>query len=285
MSSSQAMGYFAPPAPMGPPPPMAPPPPAPPVPVMPASAYGAAGPITYTPTPTVPGQQPVATWDTWVPTSQADPYVAGMRTSGSALAALIGAPKAAINAKWNGMLNARRAAGLTKMNKTLSAASKSQSAKETFMAGKTFGAAKASVKGPGLLGAFRGTFLSLGNIARAVGSAALFAVPIAVVTNFLDFQAGKINEQQRNALIVADVGGYTATGATSSLIGGFVGTLAGPMVGTIVGVAAGFGLGWVYEKYIRPRWGDMVRNAMYATQPVVTPPIVTPPYNPYPPPK
>jgi hypothetical protein len=166
------------------------------------------------------------------------------------------------------------------MNKTLYAASKSTAAKETYMAGKTFGAAKAGVKGPGLLGAFKGTFLSVGNIARAVGSAAIFAVPIAVVTNFLDYQAGKITEQQRNALIVADVGGYTATGATSSLIGGFVGSLAGPMVGTVVGVAAGFGLGWVYEKYIRPRWGDMVRNALYAQQPVTPTPV-----NPYPPPK
>lgn len=275
--SQNVMGYFAPPpAPVAP---VAPPPP--------PTPYGNAGPATtaWTTTPTAPGQQPVATWDTWVPTSHADPYVAGMRTSASGLAALTGAAKAATNAKWNSMMAARQAAGLAKTSKTLQTAGASAASKATYMSGKGFGAAKAAVKSPGIASAFRHTFLSVGNIARAIGGAAIIAVPLSLITNFLDFQAGKITEQQRNALILADVGGYTVTGASASLIGGFVGTtFLGPMVGTVVGVAAGFGLGWVYEKFIRPRWGEMVRNALYAT-PVTPPPVVTPPVTPYPPPK
>ncbi len=279
--SQNVMGYFAPPpAPVAP---LAPPPPPLPYGAGPVAApYGA-----YTAAPTVPGQQPVATWDTWVPTSHADPYVAGMRTSASGLAALTGAAKAATNAKWAAMLAARKGAGLAKTSKTLLAAGRNASSKQAYMSGKmAIGGAKTAVKGPGLMGAFRHTFLSVGNIARAIGGAAIIAIPLSLITNFLDFQAGKINEQQRNALIVADIGGYTVTGASASLIGGFVGTtFLGPMVGTVVGVAAGFGLGWVYEKFIRPRWGEMVRNALYAT-PVAPPPVVTPtPVDPYPLPK
>lgn len=279
--SQNVMGYFAPPpAPVAP---VAPPPP--------PSPYGAAGPVptapygAYSTTPTVPGQQPVATWDTWVPTSQADPYVAGMRTSASGLAALTGAAKAATNAKWGAMMAARKGAGLAKASKTLMAAGRNAASKEAYMSGKmAIGGAKTAVKSPGIVGAFRHTFLSVGNIARAIGGAAIVAIPLSLITNFLDFQAGKITEQQRNALIVADIGGYTVTGASASLIGGFVGTtFLGPMVGTVVGVAAGFGLGWVYEKFIRPRWGEMVRNALYA-QPT-PPPVVTPPVDPYPLPK
>ena len=278
--SQNVMGYFAPPpAPVAP---VAPPPPAP-------LPYGSAGTnpyTTYSTTPTVPGQQPVATWDTWVPTSQADPYVAGMRTSASGLAALTGAATAATNAKWAAMMAARKGAGLAKSSKTLMAAGRNAASKNAYMSGKmAIGGAKTAVKGPGIVGAFRHTFLSVGNIARAIGGAAIIAVPLSLITNFLDFQAGKITEKQRNALIVADIGGYTVTGASASLIGGFVGTtFLGPMVGTVVGVAAGFGLGWVYEKFIRPRWGELVHNALYAT-PVAPPPVVPDPVSPYPLPK
>lgn len=269
--SQNVMGYYAPlPAPVAP---VAPPPPPPPAP------YGNAGPVTaWSTTPTAPGQQPIATWDTFVPTSAADPYVAGMRTSASGLAALTGASAAATNAKWGAMMAARKGAGLAKSSKTLVAAGRNAASKQAYMSGKmAIGGAKTAVKSPGLFGAFRHTFLSLGNVARAVGGAAIIAVPLSLITNFLDFQAGKITEQQRNALIVADIGGYTVTGASASLIGGFVGTtFLGPMVGTAVGVAAGFGLGWVYEKFVRPRWGEMVRNALYAT-PTAPPPVVTPP--------
>jgi hypothetical protein len=125
----------------------------------------------------------------------------------------------------------------------------------------------------GVGSAFRHTFLSIGNVARAIGGAAIVAVPISLITNFLDYQSGKINEQQRNALIVADTAGYTATGATATLVGGAVGsTFLGPVIGTMVGVGAGFALGWVYEKFIRPQWGRMVQSAIYDRPPVQTVP-------------
>ena len=53
-------------------------------------------------------------------------------------------------------------------------------------------------------------------------------------------------------------------------------TALGGMAGTVVGIAAGLGLGWVYEKFIRPRWGDMVHNALYAGTPAPQPTVPTP---------
>lgn len=236
----------------------------------------AVAPQAYTSTPTTPGQAPIATSDTWVPTSFSDPYVAGLRTSASALVAINGAKSVSTMARWNSMLaargvaargsaNAARAAGrgarsMTKMTKQMAAA-------------KSIGAKAQLTKGinAGVGGAIKSMF-SLGNIARSIGSSALFAVPMSLVTNFIDWKCGKIDEHQRNSLIVADALGYTVTGASASLIGGAVGsTFLGPGFGTVIGIAAGFGLGWVYEKFIRPTWGKMVSNAMYAGPAPVTP--------------
>ena len=67
---ANVMGYYqAPAAPMAPP--------VPPAPQVPQVA-GAATPVA----PAAPtGYQQVASWDTWKPTSNSDPYVAGMRTA------------------------------------------------------------------------------------------------------------------------------------------------------------------------------------------------------------
>ncbi|MEB3328383.1 MAG: hypothetical protein VKQ33_04030 [Candidatus Sericytochromatia bacterium] len=266
----QVMGYFNPPTPQ-------------------AVSQGAVGaPASFGmansdgSTPTPPGLQPIASWDTWVPTSAADPYVAGVRTSASALAAVTGASAAAVNARFavakglklggarvsaSAARFAGRATTAAKLPKGMQAAS-TVAQKAQFTQGVRAGVGSA----------FRHTFLSAGNVARAIGGAAVLAVPISLVTNFLDFHAGKINVQQRNALIVADTAGYTATGATATLVGGVVGsTFLGPALGTLVGVAAGFGLGYVYEKFIRPQWGEWVRTTLYA-QP--TPPEPVDPYLP-----
>jgi hypothetical protein len=244
-----------------------------------------AAPVAVSAVPTAPGQQPISTTDTWVQTSNSDPYVAGMRTSGSALAAMRGAKSVATMARWNTMLAARSTAA-----KGASAAARAAGRKvgtmakmtKQMQAAKSIGAKAELTKGinAGVGGAVRQSFFSLGNIARSIGSSALFAVPMSLITNFLDWKAGKINEEQRNTLIVADAIGYTATGAGASLVGGAIGsTFLGPGVGTVLGIAAGFGFGWVYEKFIRPTWGQMVHNAMYATPaPVPTPtPTPTPP--------
>jgi hypothetical protein len=230
-------------------------------------------------TPYYNGQAPASTSDTWVPTSFSDPYIAGIRTSGSAMAAMRGAKTVATMSRWNSLLAARsvaargansaaRAAGrsvgtMAKMTKQMANA-KSVADKSVLVKDVKVGVGES----------FGRSFLSLGNIFRSIGSSALVAIPMSLLTNFLDWKSGKISTDQRNALFVADAVGYTATGAGSSLIGGMIGsTFLGPGVGTIVGIAAGFGLGWVYEKFIRPSWGEMVHSAMYAqpTAPTVAP--------------
>jgi hypothetical protein len=230
------------------------------------------------------GYQQVASWDAWKPTSNSDPYVAGMRTSGSAVAAVSGAAGMAASARFanyaawkaagarasaSAAARSRSAIGMSsKMTKAMSTAAKNgSSGKASFMASITSGPRNA-----GIFSAFKNTFMNLGNVTRAIGSSALISLPIAVVTNFMDWKAGRVTEDQRNALIVADAVGYTATGATSTLFAGMVGaTFLGPVVGMIAGIGAGFFTGWVYEKYIRPRWGEWVHGAMY-NKPQVAPP-------------
>jgi hypothetical protein len=132
----------------------------------------------------------------------------------------------------------------------------------------------------GLGGAARGTFFSFGAVGRALVSSALFAVPSALITNYIDWKAGRINDHQRNILIVADSSGYTVVGATATLLGGAVGaTIFGPGVAAIVGIGAALGLGWVYEKYIRPRWAAFVAGFVPPPNPVPPPlpKMVTPP--------
>lgn len=254
---------------------------APAAPAMPA-APAAPG---YSATPYYPGQQPVAQSDTWVPTSNADPYVAGMRTSASGMVAFAGASRAAINARFSSMLSARAVASkasISAANRAGRSIGRMQKMTKGMAAAKTSAAKSAFTDGVnvGVGGAFRHTFLSLSNVAKAIGSSAIVAIPMALITNYLDFSAGKITKEQRNALFVADSVGYTATGATATLVGGALGsTFLGPIVGTVVGVGAGFALGWVYEKYIRPRWGKWVHDSMYA-QPVAPTPVPVDPYAP-----
>lgn len=97
--------------------------------------------------------------------------------------------------------------------------------------------------------------LGVGSVVKATGAAALFAVPLAVATNFLDWRAGKITERQRNILMGADAAGYTVAGAGGTLVGAAIGaSLLGPALGLGVGLVASVGLGFVYEKYLRPRF-------------------------------
>jgi hypothetical protein len=240
------------------------------------------GPQAWQASPAFPGQQPVATWDTWVPQETTDPYVAGMRTSASALAAITGVSKMAVGARFE-VAKALKLGGARVSSSAARFAGRSTSAARLpkgMQAAKTFAQKSQYTQSvrAGVGSAFRHTFLSIGNVARALGGAAIVAVPIALVTNFLDHQAGKITEQQRNALILADTAGYTVTGATATLVGGAIGsTFLGPVIGTVVGVGAGFALGWVYEKFIRPQWGRMVQSAIYE---VPAPSPVTDPYLP-----
>jgi hypothetical protein len=215
---------------------------------------------------------PTFSAESWVPSQNGDPYVAGLRTTSAAMIAAKGASQARTMARWSTMLRGRSAAGLTNSGAAIQTA-KSVSQKAAYLDKAVLLKNQSKIKSAGPLSAIRGTFLSFGNIARAIGSSALIAVPMSIITNFLDWKAGKINDQQRNTLMVADSVGYTATGASATLIGGAIGsTFLGPGVGTVAGIAAGIGLGWVYEKFIRPRWGDMVGQALYpAAAPTPTP--------------
>jgi hypothetical protein len=272
---SNVMGYYQ--APLPPAMPLAPPPPG-----LPAYAGAAA-----------PGPVLVSSTDTWVPTSSTDPYVAGMRTSAGAVTAMAGAGSAAANirfanyAGWKaaGARASAKAASRSgsmfgvssKMTKGMSMA-RTASQKSAFMS-----TIQSGPKTAGVGAAIKYSLFSFSNIGRALASSALVAIPIAIVTNMLDFKAGKVTADQRNALMVADTAGYIATGTTSTMVGGALGsTFLGPVIGTVVGVGAGFALGWVYEKYIRPQWGAWVHSAMYAQgtptpTPVPVPVPVVPP--------
>lgn len=242
--------------------------PMPQAPTTPVKAYTAAPTST---TPAYTGQAPVSYSETWTPTSSVDPYVSGLRTTSAALAAAKNVKNASTIAKWGNMLRGRSAAGLSNTGKAIQSA-KSVAQKAAHMDKAVLLKNQTKVGSTGPFSALRGTFLSFGNVGRAIGSSALIAVPMSIVTNFMDWKAGKVNAQQRNSLMIADAVGYTATGASATLIGGAIGsTFLGPGVGTVLGIAAGFGLGWVYEKFIRPQFGQMVGQALYPTVPTQPP--------------
>lgn len=269
---ANVMGYFqVPTAPAAPA--------APPVPALPTMAGALPGTVTTTTTAT--------TWDTWKPTSNSDPYVSGMRTSASAVAAVGGAAGSAANIRfanystWKAAGARVSAKAAARTGRTIGVAQKTTKAMSMAKSSSQKAAFLSNIdKGPktaGIGAAFRYSFFSLTNIGKALMSSALVSVPIALVTNFMDWKAGRVTADQRNALMVADSIGYTVTGATSTLTGAAIGsTFLGPGVGTVAGIAAGFALGWVYEKFIRPRWGEMVHNAMYHTTTTVTPTPVIP---------
>jgi hypothetical protein len=89
---------------------------------------------------------------------------------------------------------------------------------------------------------------------KALGISALITAPLVALTDYMAFRSGKITAAQRNTLIAADTAGYVAAGAAGSWVGGaLAGSFLGP-VGTIVGLAAGVGLGYLYERYLRPNF-------------------------------
>ena len=118
------------------------------------------------------------------------------------------------------------------------------------------GVVQSGLKGGARVGANAGFLGGLfkGTLARSIGSSALVAVPMSLVTNFIDYKRGKITADQRNTLMVADAVGYTASGAIGSAIGGAVGSAIFPGLGTVIGIGAGIGLGYAYERWLRPRW-------------------------------
>jgi hypothetical protein len=231
----------------------------------------------------------VGSSDTYIQTSSTNPLFSGIRSSAGSIAALRGVPKAAASARLaslksasttavKGRNAASRIAGrkpaMMRLNKSQTALAKTHAGRQILTKDVHVGVGES----------FFRSFFSVGNLARAIGGSALIAIPMSAVTDFLDWREGRTTADQRNALIVADSIGYTATGATATLMGGAIGsTFMGPGVGTVVGIAAGFGLGWVYEKYIRPTFGNWIHNALYKT-PLGAPPPPAPVPTPTPPP-
>lgn len=179
-----------------------------------------------TSTPTAPGQPPVIT----VPVNN---------QTGSAIAGL---PKINVKDVWDSSYMTSGAP----VRLGASAAGAIKMVPGIVEAGVK-GGTKVGMKA-GLGGLFKGT------LARSIGSSALVAIPMSLVTNFIDFKRGKITEQQRNTLMVADAVGYTASGAVGSAIGGAIGSALFPGLGTVIGIGAGIGLGYAYERWLRPRW-------------------------------
>lgn len=108
------------------------------------------------------------------------------------------------------------------------------------------------------------------SLARSFGFSALFAVPAAFITDFIDYKLGKIDAHERNVLIAADSVGYTASGMGGSALGAAIGTtFLGPGVGTVLGIGAGLGLGWAYEKFIRPRFAHPTAAPVAPPEPPV----------------
>jgi hypothetical protein len=147
-------------------------------------------------------------------------------------------------------------------------------------AGQAVGSAAAGAAGMGSMTASINTGASMatggiGKLLGRTGLSALLAAPMAYFTNENDFQAGKITKDQRNTLIVADTLGYGVSGTLAASIGsGLAIGAMGPIGGAVVGIMAAGGLGYVYEKYIRPKWNT---NLPKKIDPVVVVPPPAPP--------
>lgn len=211
-------------------------------------------------------------------TLQAQMTAPNLKAAAPVAAAAFGARQVGVMARWNALLDARKFAAMGSRNAArvagrsvgvMSKVTKQMKAAETV-------AQKAPLVKSLRLSfteGLRRSFFSIGNVSRAVGFSALTAIPIAAITNFLDFQAGKINAKQRNSLILADAAGYTVSGAGATLLGGAVASTAlGPFLGTLVGIGAGFLFGNVYERFIRPKAGAVAANALYPGQADAVPP-------------
>lgn len=215
-------------------------------------------------------------------TLQAQMTMPNLTAAGPAAAALVGVRQVGVMARWKGLLDARKFAAMGSRNAARVAG---RSVGVMSRVTKQMSAAKSvAQKAPLVKGlrlsvteGLRRSFFSIGNVSRAVGLSALTAVPIAAITNFLDYKAGKINAQQRNALILADAAGYTVSGAGATLLGGAVAsTVMGPFLGTLVGIGAGFLFGHVYERFVRPKAGQMAAEALYPGVAAAVPQLASP---------
>jgi len=92
-------------------------------------------------------------------------------------------------------------------------------------------------------------------IPSALRSNFLFAGAFSAVSNLWDFVTRKETGKQALVGFGVDTAAYTGIGTVSTWLGGAVGSLLGPLGtigGLVAGGAVGVGLGWLYEKFVRP---------------------------------
>jgi hypothetical protein len=93
----------------------------------------------------------------------------------------------------------------------------------------------------------------LGMFGAALKSNLLVSAVLSGVGNVIDVMQGKETPRQALATFAVDTAAYTGIGATSTVIGATLGSLIPiPFVGTLIGAAVGIGVGFLYEKTVRP---------------------------------
>jgi N-acetyl-anhydromuramyl-L-alanine amidase AmpD len=115
--------------------------------------------------------------------------------------------------------------------------------------------------------AWGGAGTRLGYGARIPGGlmgSALFAGLGALLSNVLNWRAGRISGRQALLGTAVDTTAYTGIAAASTWIGGALGSVLpgfGTAIGMVAGTAVGIGLSWLYEKFVRGRGIAMAGTA------------------------
>lgn len=105
------------------------------------------------------------------------------------------------------------------------------------------------------------------NFLKTTGISALFAFPLAAISNFLNLQQGNLTQKQFLVNTVADGCAYTVSGTLASLVGAVIGSLIPiPFLGTAIGMAGGLAvgalLGKLYDDQVRPQFQQTVSATM-----------------------
>ncbi|MEB3299467.1 MAG: N-acetylmuramoyl-L-alanine amidase [Candidatus Sericytochromatia bacterium] len=129
--------------------------------------------------------------------------------------------------------------------------------------------------GSGLGWGGSGTRLGAGaGLSGNLGGTALFAGIGAVVTNFLDWRAGKVTGRQALLGAAVDTAAYTGITTASSWLGGALGSVLpglGTAMGAAAGMAIGVGLSWLYERFLRPTARGLAQTVAARAEQAIVP--------------
>lgn len=105
------------------------------------------------------------------------------------------------------------------------------------------------------------------NFLKTAGISALFAFPLAAISNLMNLQQGNLTQKQFLVNTVADGCAYTVSGTLASLVGAVIGSLIPiPFLGTAIGMAGGLAvgalLGKLYDDQVRPQFQQTVSTTM-----------------------